>query len=129
MILDSTFLVDFERERKKRKREAASAFLNAHRDDQFCITFTIAGELAAGQSLGVERTKWHRFIQPFRILESSADVAWEFGRAFRYLRSQGTLIGANDLWIGATGLAYGLPVVTRNAKEFERIPGLEVLSY
>ncbi len=129
MILDSTFLVDFERERKKRKRGAAFAFLNAHADDRFCITFTIAGELAAGLSLGVARAKWYRFIQPFRILESSGDVAWEFGRAFRYLRSQGTLIGANDLWIGATGLAHGLPVVTRNTREFERIPGLEVLSY
>ncbi|MFP4157257.1 MAG: type II toxin-antitoxin system VapC family toxin [Opitutales bacterium] len=81
------------------------------------------------QSLASERSKWYRFIQPFRILESSADVAWEFGRAFRYLQAQGTLIGANDLWIGATSLAHGLPVVTRNAREFERIPGLVVLSY
>lgn len=48
MILDSTFLVDFERERKKRKPGVASAFLRAHDNDQFCITFTVAGELAAG---------------------------------------------------------------------------------
>ncbi|MCC5840481.1 MAG: type II toxin-antitoxin system VapC family toxin [Opitutales bacterium] len=129
MILDSTFLVDFERERKRRKPGAACAFLRAHADDPFCITFTIAGELGAGQSLGVDRAKWYRFIQSFRILESSPDVAWEFGQAYRHLQSQGTLIGANDLWIGATGLAYGLPVVTRNAREFGRIPGLEVLSY
>lgn len=129
MILDSTFLVDFERERKRREFGAASEFLKAHPDERFCITFTIAGELAAGKSLGAERTKWYRFIQPFRILESSADVAWEFGLAFRYLQSQGTLIGANDLWIGATGLANGLPVVTRNVREFRRVPGLKVLSY
>jgi len=129
MILDSTFLVDFERERKKRQPGAAAAFLRAHANEQFCITFTIAGELAAGQSLGLERAKWYRFIQPFRILESSADIAWEFGQAYRHLKAQGILIGANDLWIGATGLAHGLPVVTRNTRDFERIPGLAVVGY
>ena len=39
------------------------------------------------------------------------------------------LIGANDLWIGAAGLAYGIPVVTRNLDHFRRIPRLEVISY
>jgi tRNA(fMet)-specific endonuclease VapC len=129
MILDSTFLVDFERERRRQIPGCACAFLKAHADVQFCITFTIAGELAAGLSLGGERARWLNFIHPFRILESSADIAWEFGRAFRHLQSQGTLIGANDLWIGSTGLAHGLPVVTRNARDFERIPGLQVFSY
>ena len=129
MILDSTFLVDFERERKRRKPGVASEFLRIHADERFCITFTIAGELAAGKSLGRERTSWYHFIQPFRILESSADIAWEFGVAYRHLQLQGTMIGANDLWIGATGLAHALPVVTRNARDFERIPGLEVLGY
>ena len=129
MILDSTFLVDFERERRRREPGAATEFLRAHQEARFCITFTIAGELAAGKSLGVDRTSWYRFIQPFRILESSAEVAWEFGRAYRHLQTEGTLIGANDLWIAATGLAHQLPVVTRNAREFDRVPGLQVLSY
>ena len=39
------------------------------------------------------------------------------------------LIGANDLWIAATGLAYGCPVVTANQAHFERVPGLVVLGY
>jgi|GEM_PF-870047 len=129
MILDSTFLVDFEREKKRRRQGAASEFLRANQDVQFCVTFTIVGELAAGKSLGAERAKWAQFIQSFRILESSQNVAWEFGSAFHYLQSQGNLIGANDLWIGATGLAHDLPVVTRNARDFARIPHLKVLSY
>lgn len=129
MILDSTFLVDLEREKKRRQRGDAAAFLLAHQETQFCINFTILGELAAGLSLGADRAGWARFIEPFRILESSQDVAWEFGLAFRILQSQGNLIGTNDLWIGATGIAYGLPVVTRNAHDFERIPGLKVVRY
>ena len=129
MILDSTFLVDFEREKKRRLQGAASEFLRMHQEVRFCVTFTIIGEMAAGKSLGDKRDEWARFIQAFRILESSQSVAWEFGRAFRHLQSEGRLIGANDLWIGATGLAHDLPVVTRNARDFARIPGLKVLSY
>jgi len=75
MILDSTFLVDFEREKKRRRHGAATAFLRANQDVQFCVTFTIVGELAAGKSLGAERAKWAQFIQSFRILESSRQVA------------------------------------------------------
>lgn len=129
MILDSTFLVDFEREKKRQFPGPAYAFLQTHADVHFCITFTVAGELAAGKSLDSEPSKWMRFIQSFRILESSHSVAWEFGVAFRHLQAQGKLIGANDLWIGATGIAHGLPVVTRNAQDFERIPKLRVLGY
>lgn len=46
-----------------------------------------------------------------------------------HLRDNGNLIGANDLWIAATGLAYEMPVVTRNVEHFKRVPGLEVESY
>ena len=45
------------------------------------------------------------------------------------LQANGLLIGANDLWIAAAGLAYGVPVVTRNAEHFVRVPGLRVQSY
>ena len=116
------FLVDFEREKKRRSHGAAASFLKANQDVQFCITFTIVGELAAGQSLGSDRAKWAAFIQSFRILESSQQVAWQFGAPFRYLQAQGNLIAA-------TGLAHDLPVVTRNARDFERIPQLKVLRY
>lgn len=129
MILDSTFLVDYEREKKRGRQGSAYAFLMAHQDVNFCVTFTVIGELAAGRSMGADRTAWLRFVQQFRILESSPEVAREFGAAYRHLQSKGALIGANDLWIGSTGLAYGQPVVTRNTRDFERIPKLEVVGY
>jgi predicted nucleic acid-binding protein len=39
------------------------------------------------------------------------------------------LIGSNDLWIAATALAYGMPVVTHNVEHYRRVPGLEVMAY
>jgi tRNA(fMet)-specific endonuclease VapC len=129
VILDSTFLVDLERERKRRVHGSAAAFLHAHQETHFCLTFTIVGELAAGQSLGSNHAAWARFIQPFYIIESSPEIAWEFGLAFRALQSEGKLIGSNDLWIASTAIAHHLPVVTRNASDFERIPKLQVVRY
>jgi predicted nucleic acid-binding protein len=38
------------------------------------------------------------------------------------------VIGAHDLWIAATALAYGLGLATDNGTEFKRVPGLRVLS-
>ena len=129
MILDSTFLVDFEREAARRKGGRATEFLEARPDEELCITFTIAGELAAGESLGRDRAKWEAFLRPFRFLGYNEEVAWRFGLVFRELRRQGALIGANDMWIAATALAHGVALVTRNGDEFRRVPGLEVLSY
>jgi tRNA(fMet)-specific endonuclease VapC len=63
------------------------------------------------------------------VLASSAEVSWQYGRAYRHLRDNGTLIGSNDLWIAATALAYDMPVVTRNAEHFRPVPGLEVEGY
>jgi predicted nucleic acid-binding protein len=56
-------------------------------------------------------------------------VCWHYGQVDRHLHANGRLIGANDLWIAALGLAYGVPIVTRNDRHFLRVPGLAVLSY
>jgi predicted nucleic acid-binding protein len=128
LILETSFLVDFERENNRGVPGPALAFLEAHEDARLYITFTVAGELAAGISLA-DRARWEEFIAPFHILASSADVAWEYGRAYRYLQGNRLLIGANDLWIAATGVAYRMPIVTRNVEHYRRIPDLQVATY
>ncbi len=88
----------------------------------------MAGELAAGPRVE-HRHRWDEFLAPFHILAINEDVAWEYGRLYRYLRDNGMLIGSNDLWIAATALAHGKPVVTANVWHFQRVPRLEVLSH
>ena len=128
LILETTFLVDLEREHHRGRPGAALAFLEANPDARLYLPFIAAGELAAGVSLA-ERDRWEAFVAPFYILESNLAVCWEYGRAFRYLQDQGRLIGGNDLWIAATALAYGMPVVTRNTTHYRRVPGLTVQAY
>lgn len=82
--------------------------LKRHAAYRLFITGVIAGELAAGISLAKYEV-WEDFIRPFRILPLTREASWEYGAAYRYLQQQGMLIGANDLWIGAVGLAYRIP--------------------
>ena len=128
VILETTFLIDLERELVREADGPAHDFLQRHARLRLFITFTVAGEIAAG--LGVdERDSWESFLAPFRTLSCSDEVCWRYGQSYRYLSDNGLLIGSNDLWIGATALAYGLPLVTRNERHFRRLPGLALRSY
>jgi predicted nucleic acid-binding protein len=128
LILETTFLIDLERELTRNRPGPAHRFLESHASHRLYITHTIAGELAAGTSLD-DRERWEEFIAPFQLLTCTRDVCWEYGRSYRYLQDNGLLIGNNDLWIAATALAYRLPVVTRNAKHYRRVPALMVEEY
>jgi predicted nucleic acid-binding protein len=128
LIVETSFLIDLEREHNRDVPGRAVAFLEANGDARLYLSFIVAGELAAGTSLA-DRKRWETFLAPFYVLASNADVSWEYGRAYRYLQENGRLIGGNDLWIAATGLAYKMPVLTRDAEHYKRVPGLEVESY
>ncbi len=128
LILETSFLVDLERELILGEAGPAQLFLDSHETHQLHITFTIAGELAAGPRMN-ERSVWDRLISPFEVLGCTPEVTWRYGRLYRYLKANGMLIDANDLWIAATALAFELPVVTRNERHFARVPDLAVLGY
>ena len=128
LILETTFLIDLEREVVCGGEGPAHLFLETQSAIPLLITFTVAGELAAGPMMD-GRARWERLIAPFKVLGYTPDVCWEYGRAFRYLKDNGLLIGANDLWIAATALANGTPLVTRNEHHFRRVPGLSIVGY
>jgi tRNA(fMet)-specific endonuclease VapC len=53
-------------------------------------------------------------------------AAAQAGRVRAALRRAGTPIGPHDALIAGHALALGLTVVTRNTREFARVPGLRV---
>lgn len=126
LILETSFLIDLERELVRGVEGPAQAFLAARSAIPLSITFTVAGELAVGFD---RRAKWESFVRPFTTLPCTEDVCWQYGQAFRYLQTNGIMIGANDLWIAATALAHDLPLVTRNVHEFQRVPGVRLAGY
>ena len=123
MILDTCFLIDFERDKPETK-----AFFAANASEPMCYAVITAGELACGYDPSNLAGLWHR-LRHFQLLDVTHEVAECYAKAYRQLRSAGRMIGANDLWIASVALANRLPVVTRNLGEFTRVPGLHVVGY
>jgi tRNA(fMet)-specific endonuclease VapC len=128
LILDTNFVVDAEREAARRKPGRAARFLQDHGEEQFFLTFTVAGELACGQSATPEEV-WRKLLRPYAILGWDLEVSRQYGEIYRELAAVGSLIGTNDLWIAATARRHSLGIVTNNLAEFSRVAGLEVKPY
>ena len=125
LILDTNFVITAEREARPGAPGRADAFLAQRPSETFFITFTVAGELACGQSASA-RDDWERLCRPYPVLPWTMKIAWQYGELYRALAAGGQLIGTNDLWIAATALAHGHSIVTNNVDEFSRVPGLMV---
>ncbi len=62
-------------------------------------------------------------LEPAPFDDRAAD---QYGLIRAQLTAVGRPIGPNDLLIAATALAVDATLVTRNAREFSRVPGLRV---
>lgn len=98
-------------------------------DDSVCTSIIVVAELEFG---GLKKGS-AKLQERIAIVLSAMDVLAlekpaekKYAEVRTYLEKQGTPIGANDLLIAAHALALGLCVVTRNVREFERVPGLRV---
>lgn len=63
------------------------------------------------------------------LLNFDAKCADEYGQIRFALERIGQGIGANDTLVAATARAHGAILVTRNRREFDRVPGLVVESW
>lgn len=90
----------------------------------------VLGEL----ELGVEKSR-HRDNNASRLAQITAGiplapfsvaVCRHYAQIRADLERRGLPIGANDYWIAAQGRALDVTVVTDNAAEFSRVPGLLV---
>ena len=62
-------------------------------------------------------------------LDFGEDAAQHYADIRADLKKRGALIGANDLFIAAHARALGLPLVTNNTAEFERVRGLTLQNW
>jgi tRNA(fMet)-specific endonuclease VapC len=75
------------------------------------------------------REAWiERFLSGITPVQITPAIARVHSYVWSYLGRRGEMVGQHDLWIGATALTYDIGVVTRNLREFERIPGLRVVT-
>jgi predicted nucleic acid-binding protein len=126
MLFDSTFLIHLSGQRGRKHCEQAMGFLRRHPDIPLYASRVAWAEFAEGCE-NVEDV--YTGLARFTIAEVTEQIAWTASRLSRDLGRRGLPIGDNDVWIAATALAYRLPLVSRNARHFARVPGLSVEEY
>jgi tRNA(fMet)-specific endonuclease VapC len=126
VLIDTSVLVDVER-RGRRLDEIAAG------EDRL-ISVVTASELLHGVHRAADerlRARRHAFVEHVLArldpVPVTTPVARVHAATWARLEAAGTPIGSHDLWIAATALAHGFRVVTANAREFARVPGLDVL--
>ena len=70
-----------------------------------------------------------QLLQPLQRLPFDAECAEQAAQIRVALEAVGTPIGAHDLLIAATALRHGATLVTRNVREFARVPGLACINW
>jgi tRNA(fMet)-specific endonuclease VapC len=100
--------------------------------DEVIIPMTVVGELFFGvhnsARVAENRRRLLTLLDLVSILPPDIKVAERYGELKLQLRSIGKPIPDNDMWIAATALEHGLPIVT-NDKHFTYIEGLEIVRY
>jgi predicted nucleic acid-binding protein len=128
-LIDSSVLIAVER----RALDLDSA-LGAHAEEPVGIASITASELLHGvhratttahrqrREVFVERLLAVLPVFPFDLVTARIHAP-----LWASLAARGTSVGSHDLLIGATAIALGYRVATRDRRSFGKIPGLEVL--
>lgn len=94
------------------------------------ISAITAAELRFGVEKSQQQTQnlqaLELFLLPLAIIEFDEGAATVYGRLRTQLEAAGTPIGSLDTLIAAHALHLGVPLVTNNVREFERVAGLAV---
>lgn len=70
-----------------------------------------------------------RLLRPLQILPFDSSCADQAARLRAALEAAGTPIGPHDTLIAATALRHQATLVTRNVREFGRVPGLRWVNW
>lgn len=104
----------------KRRLDPAAAGLYRH---TWCVTFVTVGELVKGASMAGwdlrRRTVLTDWLGRVVILPYDIRVSDVWGQLAAAAQLRARPRPVNDTWIAAVSVAYGIPLVTRNLKDFD----------
>lgn len=101
--------------------------------DRLAVSTITVSELAYGAQGSTDPSSNRRVVEQFLALTSvlpfTSAAAEHAGEIRALLAAAGTPIGGYDLLIAGHARSAGLAVVTNNAREFARVPGLETVDW
>ena len=124
-LLDTNILSDLVRSPAGRIAQRIEAL----GEETVCTSLVVTAELRFGAlKKGSKRlsAQIEAVLSALDILPLEEPVDERYAGLRLALERAGTPIGGNDMLIAAHALALGLTLVTANAREFSRVPGLAV---
>ena len=128
-LVDSSVLIAVERGSFDPERMPAELA-----DTDIAISAVTASELLHGvhraskNRIRSQREAFvERLLEVWPVLPFDLTSARIHSKLWAELAAKGISIGAYDLMIGATAIANGLQLLTRDRRSFSKIPGLKVL--
>ncbi|MGL5941869.1 MAG: type II toxin-antitoxin system VapC family toxin [Waterburya sp.] len=99
---------------------------------QLGLSFMTVAELfqwAAIRNWGTQRiSSLERSLTNYLIIPVDIELCRIWGNLRAERQAIGRPFSAQDAWIAATALRHDLPLVTHNAKDFQNIPKLQILT-
>lgn len=103
--------------------------LNALEPDTVCTSIIAACELRFGaqrKGSAALTQRVEQLLQALTVLPLDAPADGHYADIRATLERSGTPIGSHDLFIAAHARSRGMTLLTRNLREFQRVPGLTV---
>jgi tRNA(fMet)-specific endonuclease VapC len=134
MHLDTSFLIDLLRESARGRPGPALDFIEAVDDrETIGVSVHVLCELLAGVELSRNPKQE---IRDVTHLSGAIEIAYPderfapaYGRLLASMQRMGSKVATMDLLIATAAVLDDAPLVTRNVKDFSRVPGLRLLRY
>lgn len=95
--------------------------------DEIFLNPVVLGELIAGFIMGKSEKKNRAILKDFlsspraKVVEIDEETSERYAAILGYLRTKGTPIPTNDLWIAASAMQHGLKILTTD-KHYLEVP-------
>jgi predicted nucleic acid-binding protein len=131
--LDTTFLVDLLRETTRERPGPAINRLGELADDELWLSVHVACELQVGAEASsrpaLERERIAGVCSGMHIAVPDTAFPEVYGQLRASMLRRGGAIATMDLLIATAAVQARAPLLTRNVRDFSRVPGLEVVAY
>jgi tRNA(fMet)-specific endonuclease VapC len=132
--LDSSYLIDLHRETRHGRPGGALDFIEALPSSEVLgLSAHVVCELRTGAELSkqplIEHEELDHLLSGLVVAYPDSRFAPTYGRLLAAVQRSRRSIATMDLLIATAALLDDAPLVTRNVKDFSKIPGLRVLEY
>jgi tRNA(fMet)-specific endonuclease VapC len=112
----------------KRSNQAVLKRLRKTPIGDVCISVITKSELLYGVEVSPRRQQDEAalaaFLRHIEVLDFPDEASTHYAKIRADLKTQGNMIGANDLFIAAHARSQGLTLITNNTREFRRVRNL-----